>query len=349
MHRGRRRSRGRAARGGQHVPGAGLRHVGTSATGRCRVGVAGARRAGRRGAARQCRHVAPSSAGRALGAGWCRWVSHEAAARLHAFDRSLEDPIEFSVLRRMRSRHCAGNVHTTTTVGALDLVTIEGFRCSSATRTVLDLAQAQISTVRSKQPSTARSGSAARRRSSWSVDCRSCVDPGRVGVRLLDRLLIDTGGESVLERRFLQLMRKGGLPRPTTQSVQRRDGRHVGRVDFLFEAAKIVVEVTGRLGHSTAADRTHDAQRRNELIDLGLSGVRVHVGARDPAAGMGDLDHAGAPRRRPSSLKRKPGCNGNFWSPGWSRIPFVTWRKRSLEGRSPARQRRWHRRSASGS
>ena len=57
---------------------------------------------------------------------------------------------------------------------------------------------------------------------------------GRWGVRRLDRLLIDSGGESVLERRFLRLLRDAGLPRPETQVVQRRGGRHVGRVDFLF-------------------------------------------------------------------------------------------------------------------
>jgi very-short-patch-repair endonuclease len=82
--------------------------------------------------------------------------------------------------------------------------------------------------------------------------------------------LIDSGGESVLERRFLALMREAGLPRPTTQAVQRRDGRHVARVDFLFEPYKVVVEVSGALGHSTRTDRDRDAQRRNELTDLGF-------------------------------------------------------------------------------
>jgi hypothetical protein len=52
----------------------------------------------------------------------------------------------------------------------------------------------------------------------------------------------------MLERRFLALMREAGLPRPKTQAVQRRDSRHVARVDFLFEAFSIVVEVTGRAG-----------------------------------------------------------------------------------------------------
>jgi very-short-patch-repair endonuclease len=93
---------------------------------------------------------------------------------------------------------------------------------------------------------------------------------GRWGARTLDKLLLDTGGETILERRFLTLVREAGLPRPATQVRQRRDGRHVARVDFHFADAGVVVEVTGRLGHSTPTERGSDAQRRNELIDLGL-------------------------------------------------------------------------------
>jgi very-short-patch-repair endonuclease len=88
-------------------------------------------------------------------------------------------------------------------------------------------------------------------------------------VRLLDRLLLDTGGETILERRFLSLVRAAGLARPETQRRVRSDGHHVARVDFCWNEVRVVVEVTGRLGHSNPADRSRDAQRRNELQDLG--------------------------------------------------------------------------------
>ena len=78
------------------------------------------------------------------------------------------------------------------------------------------------------------------------------------------------GGESLLERRFLALMRHGGLPRPEAQAIQRGNGQHIARVDFLFREQQVVVEVTGRLGHSTPSERGRDAQRRNELLNLGL-------------------------------------------------------------------------------
>jgi hypothetical protein len=197
------------------------------------------------------------------------WVSHEAAARLHGFDRSREDSVEFTVARSARALGCHATVHTTHVVGRLDVVTVDGIRCSSATRTIIDLAYSGASTARLEAAidSAVRLGLSAplvlERR---LAELRG---RGRRGARSLDRLLIESGGESVLERRFLALVREAGLPRPRTQVRYRRDGRHVARVDFLFEPYQVVVEVTGRLGHSTPTERGRNAQRRNELTDLG--------------------------------------------------------------------------------
>jgi hypothetical protein len=98
---------------------------------------------------------------------------------------------------------------------------------------------------------------------------------------VLDALLVDSGGHSILERRFLEVVRRAGLPRPATQVIHRRDGTTFARVDFLFEAFGVVVEVSGQLGHSTPGDRARDAQRRNELQDVGRA-VYEWAGARDP-------------------------------------------------------------------
>jgi hypothetical protein len=87
--------------------------------------------------------------------------------------------------------------------------------------------------------------------------------PGRHGVRLLDQLLLDSGGESVLERRFLALLRKAGLPRPATQQRVRGDAHHVARVDFLYAELATVVEVSGRLGHCNPLNRGRDPSRMN--------------------------------------------------------------------------------------
>jgi len=50
--------------------------------------------------------------------------------------------------------------------------------------------------------------------------------------------------------------------------VHRAGSRTIARVDFLFDHG-VVIEVSGRLGHSSDAERGGDAQRRNELQDIG--------------------------------------------------------------------------------
>jgi very-short-patch-repair endonuclease len=197
------------------------------------------------------------------------WVSHEAAAALHKLDRALKDPVEFTVLRKRRGLEVPFTVHTTAALPLVDVVTIDKFRCISATRTIVDLARLRISRYRLEAAidSAVRSGASspvvlAQRLS----ELRSS---GRWGVRLLDRLLVDSGGHTMLERRFLELVREAGLPRPTTQVVFRRDGRAFARVDFRFEQYRVVVEVSGRKGHSSPSERAKDAQRRNELQDAG--------------------------------------------------------------------------------
>jgi very-short-patch-repair endonuclease len=149
------------------------------------------------------------------------------------------------------------------------VLTVQGFRCASATRTIVDLAGGGASTDRlaAAIDSTLRLHLSAPL--VLAERLAALRGRGKRGVRLLDQLVIDSGGETMLERRFLALVRHAGLPRPITQRRIRSDGRHVARVDFLYAEPGIVIEVSGRLGHSNPADRARDAQRRNELQDLG--------------------------------------------------------------------------------
>jgi very-short-patch-repair endonuclease len=196
-------------------------------------------------------------------------VSHEAAARLHRFDRCLPNKVEFTVPRAQRHVRAAFVVHSTRELPPIDRVKVSGFPCTSATRTVIDLARARIPKVRLE----AAIDSAVRSQASSPVVLERRLaelrGPGRWGAPQLDELLRDSGGHTLLERRFLQLMRSAGLPRPRTQVVHRRGDRTFARVDFMFEEHSMVVEVSGRKGHASDAERAKDAQRRNELQDVG--------------------------------------------------------------------------------
>ena len=175
-------------------------------------------------------------------------------------------------------------VHTSGTLDRIDRCAIGVFRCTTASRTIIDLARiASPSELERAIDSAIRDGLSSpgflRRRLS---DLRGS---GRAGVRLLDELLVDSGGHSDLERVFLRLVREAGLPRPTCQRIFRRDGKTLARVDFSFEPQPVIAEVSGRRGHSSDVERAKDGRRRNELQHLGhivLDFTDAQV-RRDPA------------------------------------------------------------------
>jgi hypothetical protein len=197
------------------------------------------------------------------------FVSHEAAARLHGLDRSLPDRVELTVQRARRSVASPWHVHTTKHLRPTDVVVVRSLRASSATRTILDLARARVPRVRLE----AAIDSAVRLGLSSPVVIEERLSTlrgrGRWGCRLLDELLVDSGGHTLLERRFLAIVRRAGLPRPATQVVHRHGSRTIARVDFLFAGLGVVVEVSGSHGHASPTERGIDAQRRNELQDAG--------------------------------------------------------------------------------
>jgi very-short-patch-repair endonuclease len=96
---------------------------------------------------------------------------------------------------------------------------------------------------------------------------------GRPGVRHLRRLVEERRGsaisESELETRLLRALRENGLPAPLSQYEVRDDGRLVGRVDFAYPHAKLVIEAYGRRHHSVWTDQEHDLARQNDLITAG--------------------------------------------------------------------------------
>ena len=149
--------------------------------------------------------------------------------RLHGLDRAIDDAVEFTVERQApRTTHAVRRCTRPRRCHAIDRVTVDGFRCLSATRTIIDLARARV-------PRPSPGGGDRQRGAPGAVGADRAVAPprassagrGRWGARQLDALLVDSGGHSMLERRFLALVREAGLPRPTTQVIHRRDGTTV--------------------------------------------------------------------------------------------------------------------------
>jgi very-short-patch-repair endonuclease len=175
---------------------------------------------------------------------------------------------EFVVSRSMRYLPPDLRLHTSRRWVADDFIVHRGVRTSNATRAVIDLATVER---RAAVIEHAIDAAVRARRTALPLLQRRFADlggRGRTGSTLLREILLDSGGESFLERRFLRLMREHGLPRPRCQVVTPSTAGTRMRVDFLF--GRLVVEVSGRLGHSSDADRRRDARRRNDLQQQGF-------------------------------------------------------------------------------
>jgi len=199
-------------------------------------------------------------------------VAGRAGARLYGLDGFPTHSVEFLIPRAHRGYSTEGLVCSTRrSLTKADIVTVQGFRCLTAERLILEsshftftrgeIEDAIDSAIRLRLVAEQRLRTRAIRDHLSSVN----------GSRLLLDALVDTGGESRLERWFLQLIRQAGIDRPELQKTYRDGNRTVARVDAYF-AGGLVVEVSGHGTHATRRQRQIDAQRHTELT---LRGVRV--------------------------------------------------------------------------
>ena len=217
-----------------------------------------------------------------LAAGPGAAVSHRSAACLLGFDGFLQGPLDITVPRGRRPLMPAATVlHTSLRLSAIDLVTLAPFRVTSGALTIIHLAA-----TASGRELTAAIGSALR--DGWTSEpflrrrFAALRGPGRHGAALLASVLDGPVGHSDLERRFLRLVGRAGLPQPTTQRTF--GGSRTIRVDAIWEDHRLVAEVVGHRFHCTALDLQRDAQRRNELQAMGLDVLEftAHAIVREP-------------------------------------------------------------------
>jgi len=197
-------------------------------------------------------------------------IGGRSAARLNRLDSFIDGPLEFVVRRTHRRQSNGITVRATNRpFGPGDIITVDGLRTTSAQRTILDAALFGFS--RAETENAIDSAIRTRRVSEQRLRSRTLAQHSRGmhGGRALLDALIDTGGESMLERRFLALFRHASIERPTTQRVFRDGTRTIARV-YAFFSGSLVVEVAGHGTHATRSQRQIDAQRHTELTLLGL-------------------------------------------------------------------------------
>lgn len=193
-------------------------------------------------------------------------LSHDSAAELWGIAKHHRKPplIHVSVLGAGRSRKGI-EVHRRK---ALNTTTHQGIRTTTPAQTLIDLAHTW------PQPDLEQAiGEADLRR---LVDLRAlrtaATKVGRSGAPL--RAVIDDATfrvtQSELERAFLGLLKRAGLPLPETQ---KRFGKT--RVDFHWSELGLVVETDGASFHRTSAQQQKDRIRDQEHIRCGRTPLRI--------------------------------------------------------------------------
>jgi len=201
-------------------------------------------------------------------------ASHRSAAALlgiPGFER--RGLPEVTTPRTRRHRAPSGIVHRWRPFPNDHLTMVDGIVTTRVARTLVDLA-----------------GVLHPARTERAVD--SCLAAGTVGLGTLQATFAELAGRgrsgvatmrdilaqreagymapaSELEARFVQLVRTGGLPEPRRQFNAGDDRGWVGRVDFVYPSARLLVELDGRRHHSAMLDRDADARRDRRLLEGG--------------------------------------------------------------------------------
>lgn len=203
-------------------------------------------------------------------------LSYRSAGAVLRLEGIAAGAVEITVPRRTNYRGI--KVHFTQLLQPADVVTIDGFRVTSATRTLLDLAGVvEAEVLETALDDALRRGLTSIPRLRWTLKVNS---HRRRGVRLLSQLVMERDpkarpSESIFETRLLRLFKRAGLPLPKTQHEIKVGTSVVARVDFAYPELKLAIEADGLAYHSGRTRFQRDRTRYNQLTSLGWSIIRI--------------------------------------------------------------------------
>ena len=191
--------------------------------------------------------------------------SHRTAAELHGFGLPRRESIEMTTLRHLRVRDERVKLHRTGSLQARDVVAVGSLRATSVDLTLMDVAgQLTVAALDRYIDDVLRRGLSSLPRLRWRLERSG--RPGRAGTAglraaLAARVQGYRPTDSVLEDAFLDLCRRHGLPEPRRQV----EVPGLGRVDFYYDDARIVIELDGYEYHRDRPAFQRDRTRSNAL------------------------------------------------------------------------------------
>jgi very-short-patch-repair endonuclease len=192
-------------------------------------------------------------------------LSHRSAAALHGLLRVGGSPIDVTVPRRSCLSRPGLRIHRSTCLAPEDGTTVDGIACTSVAATLLSLAAVVPPNILESACNQAELDGVfdleaieelleRRRRAAGTARLRSVLSLDALGDR----------SKSGLERRFLRLVRRAGLPEPAVNEWIAVPGEEM-QCDFVWHARRVIVEVDSWKFHSTRR-AFHDDRRRDRAL-----------------------------------------------------------------------------------
>ncbi len=213
-----------------------------------------------------------------LGAGDGAVLSHTSAAGLYRVPRFNIDPLVVSLPRRWRRPLDRVRVEQSLALLPHHVRVVGGIPCTSVARTIFDLC-GDVSARRAERAlDSALSSRLVTLPACWRV-LIDLAEHGRIGTVVMRGLLTArqkgyVPPASELEARFVELARSEGLADPERQIDLGDVDSWIGRVDFVFRSASLVVEVDGAEFHDGLLDQRRDAERDRRLVADGWTVLR---------------------------------------------------------------------------
>ncbi|MDQ4040818.1 MAG: DUF559 domain-containing protein, partial [Actinomycetota bacterium] len=210
-------------------------------------------------------------------------LSHRSAAALHDLRRS--DRPRVDVTAPKAGSRAGIDVHRMT-LAAADRTSVDAIPCTTVARTLLDLAEVIDAAGLERAMDRAEQ---LRVLDVTKIDDAIARAPGRRGVRGLRAALAAYDPErlrtrSELERRFLQICERAGVPKPRVNYVLILDD-HPVEIDFAWPDLRLAVETDGHATHGTRRAFENDRRRDQRLKRHGWDTLRFtwRQIAKDPA------------------------------------------------------------------
>jgi hypothetical protein len=210
------------------------------------------------------------------------WCCAQTAAALRGFDGfTLRRPFHLLVPRERSIVRWNTRIHRSDRIDLIDTGVVDGVPVTSAVRTLIDLARVLPSEqLAACLDSALRDGGTNEDLLHRRIE--ALRSQGRFGLPLLHEVLAgheaSRGGHSWLEREYLRLIARAGLPRPEMQQVLSRAGDRLVRVDCRFPGTNVVVELLGYRFHRTRGQMASDATRFNALLADGYAPYQFTYG-----------------------------------------------------------------------